>query len=122
MHPECLDLNFFQKVLQKCVNLSSPKITDLKIESATTAGDNYLSDIFRAFVTYSTPKKGINKITLIIKSMESTDTRGPCLEELQSYEKEKEMYEIICPSISKIINELFAAKYAIFYFKFKIFL
>lgn len=118
MHPECLDINFFQKVIQKCINLpaSSTKITDLKIESATTAGDNYLSDIFRAIVTYSTPTNEINKISLIIKSMESTDTRGPCLEELQSYEKEKEMYEIVCPSISKIINEVFAAKYAIYFF------
>lgn len=117
MHPECLDLNFFQKVLQKCSNSQSTKITDLKIESATSAGDNYLSDIFRAIVTYSTPINETNKISLIIKSMESTDTRGPCLEELQSYEKEKEMYEVICPSISKIINELFSAKYAILFKK-----
>lgn len=114
MHPECLDFNFFQKVLEKCSNSPSTKITELKIESATSPGDNYLSDIFRAMITYSTPKNEINKISLIIKSMESTDTRGPCLEELQSYEKEKEMYEVICPSISKIINEHFSAKYTIF--------
>lgn len=59
----------------------------------------------------SSKTKNVEQISLVIKCMPDAGQRGPVIEELKVYEKEKEMFVNVIPELSKIAsNEFFAAK------------
>lgn len=51
-----LDTVFFQNVLQKYERSGSLIICDVRVESGTSPGDNYMSEVLRVYATGYTPK------------------------------------------------------------------
>ncbi|XP_001662669.2 uncharacterized protein LOC5576476 [Aedes aegypti] len=96
---------------------TSVNIDQFIVRTATSAGDNYLSDVFRVWVRFSR-KSGLDRledeISLIVKCMPDTGFRGPVIGMLNAYEKEVYMVRNVVPELSRLMNgEKFAAK--IFY-------
>lgn len=88
-------------------------VDKIEIVPATAAGDNYMSDVFRIGVKYrmSPNSNKVEQISLVIKCMPDAGQRGPVIEELNVYEKEKKMFIDVIPELSKIAkNAFFAAK------------
>ncbi|XP_055615204.1 uncharacterized protein LOC129761507 [Toxorhynchites rutilus septentrionalis] len=83
------------------------------IRVATSAGDNYLSDVFRAWVRYNRSRDddNIEEASLIVKCMPDTGFRGPVIGQLNAFEKEVDMFRDVVPALSKFVNgEMFAAR------------
>ncbi|XP_062541749.1 uncharacterized protein LOC134209748 [Armigeres subalbatus] len=95
----------------------SVKIDQFIVRTATTAGDNYLSDVFRVWVCFKRVSGSVQpdeEISLIVKCMPDTGFRGPVIGMLNAYEKEVYMVRNVVPELSRLANgEKFAAK--IFY-------
>ncbi|XP_058818107.1 uncharacterized protein LOC131681365 [Topomyia yanbarensis] len=88
------------------------KIHKYIIRSATKAGDNYLSDVFRMWIRYSRQPNGANEdVSLIVKCMPDVGHRGSVNEQLNVFEKEVNMFRHIVPELSKLVGgEMFAAR------------
>lgn len=113
IYPEFLDHHFFEKALLNGTNLKSVKITDLNISKATASGDNYCSEIYRSKVTYSSGSLKNQVIYLIVKAMTTSGESGKVLNEMDSYEKENEMYKVNIPDLTELLDgeEVFSAKF-----------
>ncbi|KXJ76423.1 hypothetical protein RP20_CCG009677 [Aedes albopictus] len=98
---------------------NSVHIDQFIVRTATSAGDNYLSDVFRVWVRFNrkSAKNGEHSeedISLIVKCMPDTGFRGPVIGMLNAYEKEVYMVRNVVPELSRLMKgEKFAAK--IFY-------
>lgn len=111
--PEFLTKEFFIKVLENGLPTSQVEIVRMDITMGSGTGDNYCSEIYRANIIYKCVRNNQeNKtISLIVKAMPYSESRGPVLEDLQVYEKEVEMYMKTLPKMSAILNnEFFCAK------------
>lgn len=110
--PECLNNSFFEKVLRNGLKVNEVTVKDTTIKIATSAGDNYCSDIYRVKLNYSIGKNGKpEQISLIIKSMPFLEHRGPVLEDYEVFDKEVEMYTKTLPRLSAMLgNETLSAK------------
>ncbi|XP_055638672.1 uncharacterized protein LOC129776822 [Toxorhynchites rutilus septentrionalis] len=111
--PEYLNENLIRKSLVNGFQDESVAVENFNITPATSAGDNYMSDVFRVRVEYRTISNEEEpcKISLIVKCMPDDGSRGQMLKELDLYEKEAEMYRSVIPELSKIAdNEFFSAK------------
>ncbi|XP_055545744.1 uncharacterized protein LOC129730439 [Wyeomyia smithii] len=88
------------------------KVNKFLIRSATTAGDNYLSDVFRMWVSYKRLPGGRDEeISLIVKCLPDKGHRGSIVGLLNAFDKEVKMFRTIVPELSALVdNELFAAK------------
>lgn len=95
---------------------NSVHIDQFIVRTATSAGDNYLSDVFRVWVRFNrkSAKNGEHSeedISLIVKCMPDTGFRGPVIGMLNAYEKEVYMVRNVVPELSRLMNgEKFAAK------------
>ncbi|XP_055522487.1 uncharacterized protein LOC129716678 [Wyeomyia smithii] len=88
-------------------------VDSLDISPATSSGDNYMSDVFRIHVQFriSSTVQTVQKISLVVKCLPSTGSRGSVIEEMILYEQEAEMFLTVIPQLSRIANnEFFAAK------------
>lgn len=113
VEPECLDVEFFKRVITSERKTSTIQITKLVVTNATSAGDNYCSDIYRANLIYDDLESNESniKLSLIVKSMPELVQRGTVIEDLQLYEKERDIYFDVLPKLSKILGgEFIAAK------------
>uniref|UniRef100_A0A8D8FJT2 (northern house mosquito) hypothetical protein n=1 Tax=Culex pipiens TaxID=7175 RepID=A0A8D8FJT2_CULPI len=111
--PEYLNQDLLTRSLANGFHNEGVIVDTFEIAPATAAGDNYMSDVFRINVKYrsSSKTKNVEQISLVIKCMPDAGQRGPVIEELKVYEKEKEMFVNVIPELSKIANnEFFAAK------------
>lgn len=110
--PEYISKDLFERALCSGLSVKCVRIEDLQITMGSSAGDNYCSDIYRAKIGYT--RNGTTKrehISLIVKAMPFTETRGPILEDLDVFEKEIRMYMTVLPKLSSILNgEFLAAK------------
>ncbi|XP_053699350.1 uncharacterized protein LOC128746325 [Sabethes cyaneus] len=89
------------------------KVDKFIIRSATTAGDNYLSDVFRMWASYKRLPPGgqVEEISLIVKCMPDKGHRGSVIELLNAFDKEVNMFRTVVPELSAMVdNEMFAAK------------
>lgn len=113
--PDYLNRTFFTNVLKNGLNLRRDDddivtVERYRLNEATAKGDNYCSDIYRALIVYSVNNVP-SEISLILKCMPETEFRGPILDDLQSYQKEKEMYFEVIPKFSRLLDgEMFCAK------------
>ncbi|XP_055616033.1 uncharacterized protein LOC129762073 [Toxorhynchites rutilus septentrionalis] len=111
--PEYFNQNLIKRSLVSGLNNDDIIVNEFQISPATSAGDNYMSDVFRIAVKYrdESDTDEVKQISLIVKCMPDSGNRGPIIEELIVYEKEAEMFINVVPKLSKIVgDEFFAAK------------
>lgn len=111
--PDYLSKSFIEKALKKGFSSRDLILKNVRLEMGTSVGDNYCSDIYRAYVTYSkSPEsKTVEERSLVIKSMPFTELRGPVLDELEVFNKEIDMYTDTLQQLSKLVDdEPFCAK------------
>ncbi|XP_001847799.2 uncharacterized protein LOC6037948 [Culex quinquefasciatus] len=114
--PAYLNESLIQTALES--GLDYPRRTRVQLlqcrfRCATTVGDNYLSDVFRAWVRFRR-LDDLNRdedISLIVKCMPADGHRGSVIEELNVFEKEVLMFRDVVPQLSEAVGrEQFAAK------------
>lgn len=111
--PDYVSKTFIENALRKAFSSRDLILKNIRLEMGTSVGDNYCSDIYRAYVKYSkTPEsKTEEERSLVIKSMPFTELRGPVLDELEVFDKEIDMYTDTLQRLSKLVDgELFCAK------------
>ncbi|XP_058443777.1 uncharacterized protein LOC131425710 [Malaya genurostris] len=116
--PQYLNETFIRTSLENGLdqpNLARIEILKFLVRSATTAGDNYLSDVFRVWVRYNRlPNGPTEDVSLIVKCMPDVGYRGNINEQLNVFEKEVNMFRNIIPELTDLIRgEMLAAR--IFY-------
>lgn len=111
--PDCFTNKFLEKVLQSGLHRNDIRVIDAKVKVGTSAGDNYCSEIYRAYILYQENENELNKkISLIIKALPYREYRSPALNELEVFDKEVEMYTKTLPHLSRLLGgQKISAKY-----------
>lgn len=109
--PPYLEADLIEKSLAYLYPDEAIVVENFEIFPATTAGDNYISDVFRVSVQFrpSAKKQETQRTSLIVKSMPAAGFRKAIIEELAVYEKEREMFLEVIPELSRIANDEFFA-------------
>lgn len=111
--PDYVSKSFIEKALQKGFSSRDLILKSVRMEMGTSVGDNYCSDIYRAYVTYIKSPESKTEVerSLVIKSMPFTELRGPVLDELEVFNKEIDMYTDKLQRLSKLLDgEAFSAR------------
>ncbi|KXJ76422.1 hypothetical protein RP20_CCG009676 [Aedes albopictus] len=111
--PDYLNEELIRETLRKEFKSEDIVVEEFDVSPATSAGDNYMSDVFRIPVKYrlSPTEQKSEHISFVVKCLPDTGSRGPVIDELNAFHKEAQMFTQVIPKLSKIAgDEFFAAK------------
>ncbi|EAT45856.1 AAEL002917-PA [Aedes aegypti] len=111
--PEYLNEDLIRNTLIKEFHSDDIVVEEFDVSPATSAGDNYMSDVFRIPVKFrlSPTEKKIEHISFVVKCLPDTGNRGSVIDELNAFHKEAQMFTEVLPKLSKIAgDEFFSAK------------
>ncbi|XP_058443776.1 uncharacterized protein LOC131425709 [Malaya genurostris] len=111
--PDYLNEELIKKSLVSEYQNDNLVVEKFEISPATSSGDNYMSDVFRIQIKFRTSPnaKKSEQVSLVVKCLPDTGSRGSVIKEMNVYEKEAKMFLDVVPQLSKIANnEFFAAK------------
>ncbi|KAH8267190.1 hypothetical protein KR026_002457 [Drosophila bipectinata] len=104
--PEWLDEGFIAKALRDHHTDPDLKVLEVIFSPATAKGDHYASIMFRAKVTYATPRGGERCTSLIIKTMpEAEGHKKEMLAGSPIFETEVGMYTKVLPELERILRQ-----------------
>ncbi|KFB53865.1 AGAP010766-PA-like protein [Anopheles sinensis] len=103
------------------LRVKNVRVVEHKITRAVSAGDNYMSDVYRIVVRFTgdcdtidrsievAPDGTSKTVSLVVKSLPNTGKRGTIIEDLQTYEKEVAMFRDVVPKLSQLVGGTFFA-------------
>ncbi|CAD7091513.1 unnamed protein product [Hermetia illucens] len=103
--PEYLDEQFFKEVLVTQTGSEDVKIFSLDFSMGSSAGENYLSFIYRVQVVYTLKGSGNIETNFIVKSIPLDGAREAFVE-LDIFNSEKVMYFDILPRIESCLDNM----------------
>lgn len=103
--PKWLNAEFFRDVLSNSEKEPTLKISDVQMSPATVKGDHFASIMFRAKISYETPKGKLFK-SLIVKTMpEQEGHKKDMLSNSHIFETEIGMYTKALPKFQEILRK-----------------
>lgn len=100
--PEWLTQDFVQNALREGFQDKSLSISKYSITPATSAGDNYVSQIFRAKITMSSSRKKNEILSVIIKSLPKGEHMELFVHECQLFTKESRFLADVMPKMHRL--------------------
>ncbi|XP_055588037.1 uncharacterized protein LOC129740403 [Uranotaenia lowii] len=114
--PPFINAQLLQAALEEGLNFprrtEGVQVQEFTAQCATSAGDNFLSDVFRVWVQFSRVGSTRNEdVSLIVKCMPDGGPRGSLIEQLDVFRKEIYMFRRVVPELSRLAGgEMFAAR------------
>ncbi|XP_058822376.1 uncharacterized protein LOC131683967 [Topomyia yanbarensis] len=104
--PEWLNVEYFERVLQKVRDDTSLSVQSVEVKSAFPKGVNYASIIYRVRVIFHTKDKLTYSRSYIVKGMPEEGMAKQKLSEYNVHGKEMDIYQLVIPELKQLMKSI----------------